>query len=459
MIAISILFRKIAIISIIGSISILLFSILYKKGILKMKREIWIFTLGILYMTALLIVTLLSRSYGEVNRSYLYDGIIAPGKSYEEAYLRVNVVCWMNIYLNVLLFVPFGVLLPLCTKNKAKSWMVYLSGVILTFFIETVQYLGKAAPFEFDDCINNSIGAFIGYGLYRLILRKRNRNRVFIYQLPIIVYVIGNIVFLVFYLTKPYGNIDFFYKKYDRRVSVSLSAELSDESVSAKIYKDSDSIFKLISVGNKINGNNRGLYNLPDTSFEYWYIYSGSACLGNVGIKNRDLRMNNIVLSSNEKNLYELSEEDTYKFLYSKGIELPDNLDFYIENHGSDYVICYTAGENNFADIGIMGGVTLRQTKGSRVYGIEYTLHKLVKYSDIELQSIYSAVQKIREGEFSGGYIENETIESIDIIGADVIYTFDSKGIYRPYYAYNVIINEIATWIYVEPDELVIVDK
>lgn len=67
-----------------------------------------------------------------------------------------------NLLGNLLLFVPFGFLLPCAVKRYQKLKNTLLAGVLFVFLIETVQYfIGRAA--DIDDFIINVAGILIGY--------------------------------------------------------------------------------------------------------------------------------------------------------------------------------------------------------------------------------------------------------------------------------------------------------
>lgn len=67
---------------------------------------------------------------------------------------------------NVLLFVPFGVLLPI-TFPQSRSWKVVLkSAALCSILIEVLQYVFQCGKTEVDDCILNCLGAMLGYGVY-----------------------------------------------------------------------------------------------------------------------------------------------------------------------------------------------------------------------------------------------------------------------------------------------------
>lgn len=73
---------------------------------------------------------------------------------------------WMiNLLGNIGVFVPFGVLMPVVFGMKPlKVYALFLVGLIT---LELTQLLSRRGSFDVDDVILNSLGFFIGYGIYK----------------------------------------------------------------------------------------------------------------------------------------------------------------------------------------------------------------------------------------------------------------------------------------------------
>ena len=68
---------------------------------------------------------------------------------------------------NICWFVPFGFLFPMLLKRK--SFLVTITiGFMFSFFIETMQFVFYKGVAELDDLILNTVGAAIGYILYKI---------------------------------------------------------------------------------------------------------------------------------------------------------------------------------------------------------------------------------------------------------------------------------------------------
>ena len=111
------------------------------------------------------------RLFGAARKALEFGGGILP------AILRgdVRISNWTSmegIILNILLFIPLGYLSPSCMNLLDRWWKVMLTGLAVSFIIEVVQLLTRLGYADIDDLVNNTIGALIGYCLYKLILTK-----------------------------------------------------------------------------------------------------------------------------------------------------------------------------------------------------------------------------------------------------------------------------------------------
>ena len=109
--------------------------------------------------------TVLSRKVSE-NQGYN----LHPFWSYKSFQESGDKVLARQIVLNVLMFVPVGLLFGLSFRS-AKWWHAVLVGFALSFSIEMLQYLLHRGFAEFDDVFHNTVGFLVGFGIY--IVGKR----------------------------------------------------------------------------------------------------------------------------------------------------------------------------------------------------------------------------------------------------------------------------------------------
>ena len=80
-----------------------------------------------------------------------------------------------GMLLNIVMFVPFGGFLPIYFKYFRSVKRTVFAGFLMSFLIETLQLFTFRAT-DVDDLIMNTIGALIGYGIAKLILKKDGNN-------------------------------------------------------------------------------------------------------------------------------------------------------------------------------------------------------------------------------------------------------------------------------------------
>ncbi len=82
----------------------------------------------------------------------------------------------LNMILNVILFLPFGVFLPMMGERWKTLKSVVLSGFLLSLFIEVMQIFSFRTT-DIDDLIMNTLGAAAGYGIWRLFSKNEYVKR------------------------------------------------------------------------------------------------------------------------------------------------------------------------------------------------------------------------------------------------------------------------------------------
>lgn len=112
------------------------------------------------YMFLVLASTVLSRSTRE---TYTYQ--LELFWSYR-AWMAGSTIALWEIISNILMMMPYGFLLPLARGKKCAK-MTILSGLGCSICIEILQLVLKRGLFEFDDMFHNTLGAALGYAVYR----------------------------------------------------------------------------------------------------------------------------------------------------------------------------------------------------------------------------------------------------------------------------------------------------
>jgi glycopeptide antibiotics resistance protein len=74
-----------------------------------------------------------------------------------------------NIGGNILLFIPYGILLPLALKRFTRFSRFFAMILLTSLFFELSQLLLAYGSCDVDDIILNGLGGIIGYSIFRVI--------------------------------------------------------------------------------------------------------------------------------------------------------------------------------------------------------------------------------------------------------------------------------------------------
>ena len=126
----------------------------------------------LLWFGIVLYLTLFSR-IGKVEQM---QAVMTPFRGVAAAIRDRSLAPLEHSFLNVLLFVPFGFLIP-CVNPRClgRAGFALLGGIVASTLIEGLQMIFGIGFCDIDDIIANAIGAAVGYVLYRLH-RQIQRN-------------------------------------------------------------------------------------------------------------------------------------------------------------------------------------------------------------------------------------------------------------------------------------------
>lgn len=112
----------------------------------------------VLYIGFIIYTTLLCREPGNY-RQYNFHLFWSYQRFFDEIEPQGR-----QILLNILFFVPFGVLAPFCVDGNWKRKLVFTvaSACLLSGTVEFLQLLYRLGFAEFDDVFDNTMGAAIG---------------------------------------------------------------------------------------------------------------------------------------------------------------------------------------------------------------------------------------------------------------------------------------------------------
>ena len=82
---------------------------------------------------------------------------------------------FLNIFGNVLAFMPFGFFLPVIWERTRHWYVTVILSFSMSLFVETMQLVEKVGSFDVDDLLLNTLGGLLGFICYRLWRKIRRR--------------------------------------------------------------------------------------------------------------------------------------------------------------------------------------------------------------------------------------------------------------------------------------------
>ena len=121
------------------------------------------------YIAVLAYVCFFSERYGRtVSDTYHYN--LQPFREISRFYTYREIIGFrgfvINLFGNILAFMPWGFMVPVIVKGLHKFWCTVAATFFLSLCIETVQLVTKVGSFDVDDLILNTIGGMAGFLVY-----------------------------------------------------------------------------------------------------------------------------------------------------------------------------------------------------------------------------------------------------------------------------------------------------
>ncbi len=137
----------------------------------------WI--LFLCYLAGLTYFCFFSEAMGRTDLSVGYRYNLMPFKEIQRCIRYWDVLgpvsASMNLFGNVIAFIPFGFILPMLSVSNRKWYIVLGLGFLCSLAIETLQLVTRRGSFDVDDLALNTLGAVLGYGCFRIAVRVRGK--------------------------------------------------------------------------------------------------------------------------------------------------------------------------------------------------------------------------------------------------------------------------------------------
>lgn len=125
------------------------------------------------YLTMLFYFLFFADSMGRTYADRVYHYNLVPLKEIKRFWLhRGTLDFWsviLNLFGNVVAFIPFGILLPSLFVKCRKFLLTTLFCFEFSLCVELIQLVGKVGCFDVDDILLNTIGGILGFFVYRFL--------------------------------------------------------------------------------------------------------------------------------------------------------------------------------------------------------------------------------------------------------------------------------------------------
>lgn len=95
-------------------------------------------------------------------------------KLYIQYYDMPGIRSFSNLFGNVLIFVPVGLMLPMVHKASRNILVMLFNALCLIVGIEIFQLFSNFGAFDVDDIILNAFGVLIGRCIYQIFAKKED---------------------------------------------------------------------------------------------------------------------------------------------------------------------------------------------------------------------------------------------------------------------------------------------
>lgn len=383
-----------------------------------------------------------------LNRGSNYQGGMGLSflSSYREAWYSFSVRHWQFVLLNIFMFVPFGILLPLLYSSFKRAIWTIGAAFLFTLSIESFQLITGYGIFEIDDLFNNLLGAIIGYGIIMgfITLKRKGLKRAFFYFSPLLLVLISFGSMFTYYYIKEFGNLSIvpIHRTNMTQATTTIDVQLNDNRITVPVYK-APSYTKdaadeyVIDFFKKMNLDT---LNMEVISYQNESIYwIGDERSHNISFRFLDGSYDYTDFSSfdEDKELKDVDEETLKENLTKFGIDILQDSHFQKVDTGIyQWTVDKKAIENQLID----GSLTVNYYSDDTVKRIDNQLITYDKVRDIQIKSEQEAYKEILDGKFQH-YSENKMIETLHIYKVEVSYYLDSKGYYQPVYAFYSTVN------------------
>lgn len=403
------------------------------------KKQCLVFFVFIIYLLAVGYATL-ARISGLYSVPNFHLFLI-----WKEAWNTFDIQEWMNIILNIFLFIPMGILLPLAFPQSRKRCCTIGIAFAVSLGIESMQWLTGRGIFDVDDLFCNTLGAMWGFfliiGILNLLQGKRKSAFAHLSILVFMILVFSSI--FVVYNAKEYGNLPraMTYRQNMKNTEWILECELPEACQTLPVYRQKtftkeECVAFGIAFGEKAGAVMDDKVIDGDTIRLMAHGKNRTALFLEIKFPTGIYSCNGFRTDSNHEKIDsfpdELSEVEARDYLAALGVFPPELTEYIWEGDGYFRFI-----NNSEYDTGLsyIGELYCRLTEDGFPAMLENTIQQIELYKEEPVIPPEEALKAIKAGRFSNTYFVLDGI--IRITDIHPSYRLDTKGFYQPVYEFT----------------------
>lgn len=409
-------------------------------------RRLFLFTAFLGYLFGLLAITMLFRQDGQhVWQTHLFS-------AFWEAWHMFSLHFWLLYLLNIAMFIPLGVLLPLVARPFRRWYVTIPVGFGVSLLIECVQSLFAIGSPDVDDLFCNTLGSALGYCLCMVglsLAEKRPRRMAAYGVLPLLSAAALAGIFIAYY-TQPYGNLmdGPKYRADTGAVEWVVDCQLSEEPPQVGVYYappfDHDGALAFGEAFAEKHGKH------IDTIFNYdeWILFSGSQGTGetsfslDVYLADRSYEYWNSGVAHQQPDSGTMSEDFLRETLAEYDIGIPEEAVLtYDEELMGEGRYRFDARQILEGDTLTDGYVLIDMTAEGEVVRLWNYMQTSRLAATETILSEAEAYRRLREGRFLNSNWFEQWVElyhpsEARVLSCRLEYITDTKGYRQPVYAF-----------------------
>ena len=363
-------------------------------------------------------------------------------RAWREAWNNFSAKSWANVLLNIAMFVPLGVLLPLMGKPFRNWYVTIPTGFGTSALIEVVQLLLSRGVCDVDDLFCNGLGAMIGYFAFMavgsLVGKKEMGLKPFLaYGVMALVPVMAIGSIFASYQLREYGNLPYAaaYRLDLSHLSWELDCELPESAGAVPVFRtrpmrkdECDTFASRMAalMGQEVQMvsyyQEMAYYNLSKGIMKVYY-HDGSYELGWF-----DHELTPSV---------QLDRRRVEEALQAFSVTIPEEAEFRWED--GKYI--FTCDEQQDGDAMLDGILQVQIGDDGALLWLRNNLVRYTYHKAVPIITAQEAYERLMDGDFCDAMaVKQDSLGRVPVRSCTLEYEIDTKGIYQSVYRFELLL-------------------